>query len=124
MLRADFERRGPVRGVMHSFTGDWPTAEACLAMGLYLSFAGMLTYKNAESLRQVATKVPLDRLLVETDSPYLVPMPLRGRVNRNEPAHVVQTAECLARLHSVTLEVMAEQTTACARKLFKLPSLS
>src|SRR5262249_42492555 len=84
MLRADDKAHGPVRGVMHSFTGDPGTAAACLAMGLYVSFAGMVTYKNAQSLREVAKGVPLDRLLVETDSPYLAPVPVRGK--RNEPA--------------------------------------
>ncbi|MCS6975538.1 MAG: TatD family hydrolase [Gemmatales bacterium] len=120
MLREHFDRHGPIRGVMHSFTGDWPTAEACLQMGLHLSFAGMLTYKNAEPLRQVAAKVPWDRLLVETDSPYLVPVPLRGKVRRNEPAHVPLTGACLASLHDMTPEQLAEITTANARRLFGL----
>ncbi len=78
MLKDDFERHGSVRAVMHSFTGDLATARACLAMGLYISFAGMLTYKNAQALRDVAAQMPLDRLLVETDSPYLAPVPVRG----------------------------------------------
>src|SRR5947209_8196138 len=99
MLRADFDRHGPVRGVLHSFTGDWPAAEACLAMGLYVSFAGMVTFKNAEDLRAVAAKVPADRLLVETDSPYLAPVPLRGQ--RNEPAYVAHTTACLAGVRGV-----------------------
>ncbi len=116
MLRADYEKHGPVRGVMHSFTGDWPTAEACLAMGLYLSFAGMVTYKNAGPLREVAKQVPPGRLLVETDSPYLSPVPLRGK--RNEPAHVVHTAAVLAELHGVGAEALAGQTTRNARELF------
>jgi TatD DNase family protein len=119
MLRADFERHGPVRGVMHSFTGDAPTAAACLAMGLYVSFAGMVTYKNAGDLRDVARGVPLDRLLVETDSPYLAPVPVRGR--RNEPAYVRHTAECLAEAHGVDADVLAETTTRNARALFGLP---
>ena len=119
MLRADFERRGPVKGVMHSFVGDAATAEACLAMGLVLSFAGMLTYKNAQGLRQVAAKLPLDRLMVETDCPYLSPTPVRGK--RNEPANVVHTAACLAGLHGVAPEVLAERTTRTARELFGLP---
>jgi TatD DNase family protein len=118
MLRADFDRRGPIRAVMHSFTGDLPTAEACLAMGLYLSFAGMVTYKNAQALRDVAAKVPLERLLVETDSPYLAPVPVRGQ--RNEPAHVVHTAACLATGHGVSLDVIADHTTHNARALFDL----
>jgi TatD DNase family protein len=118
MLRADHDRHGPVHGVMHSFTGDWATAEACLAMGLCISFAGMVTYKNAQALRDVAKRVPLDRLLVETDSPYLSPVPLRGK--RNEPANVVHTGACLAGLHSMAAEAFAEQTTRNARVLFGL----
>jgi TatD DNase family protein len=119
MLRDDYERYGPVRAVMHSFTGDQATAEACLAMGLSISFAGMVTYKNAQALRDVAAKVPLDQLLVETDSPYLAPVPVRGQ--RNEPAYVTHTAACLAGLHRVELSVIAEHTTRNARALFGLP---
>jgi TatD DNase family protein len=117
MLRDDYDRHGPVRGVMHSFTGDADTARACLEMGLYLSFAGMLTYKSAHALRKVAGGIPLERLLVETDSPYLAPVPLRGQ--RNEPAHVVHTAACLANLHGLQLEAMAEYTTRNAERLFQ-----
>jgi TatD DNase family protein len=116
MLRCDYERHGPVRGIMHSFTGDLDTAEACLVMGLYISFAGMLTYKNAQPLREVAERIPLDRLLVETDSPYLAPVPVRGQ--RNEPAKVVHTAACLAALHGIELALLAEHTTRNARSLF------
>jgi TatD DNase family protein len=119
MLQEDFERHGPLRGVMHSFVGDATMAERCLAMGLYLSFAGMLTYKNAGALRDVAAKQPLDRLLVETDSPYLAPVPVRGR--RNEPAYVAHTAACLAGLHGIAPDGLAERTTANARALFGLP---
>jgi TatD DNase family protein len=122
VLKAEFDRQGPLHGVMHSFTGDQALAEACLAMGLYLSFAGMLTYKNAAPLRQVAAQVPRDRLLVETDSPYLSPVPLRGK--RNEPAHVIHTARCLAELHGMSLEAMAAQTTDNARRLFGLSGSS
>jgi TatD DNase family protein len=118
MLRADYEQHGPVRGVMHSFTGPPATAQACLAMGLYISFAGMVTYKNAEALRAVAAQVPLERLLVETDSPYLAPVPVRGK--RNEPAHVLHTAACLAAGRGASLEAIAEQTTRNARVLFGL----
>jgi TatD DNase family protein len=118
MLRAEFDARGPVAGVMHSFTGDADTLQACLDMGLYISFAGMVTYKNAENLRDVAKTVPLDRLLVETDSPYLAPVPHRGK--RNEPAYVVHTAECLAKVLGVTTDVIDERTTRNARELFKL----
>jgi len=119
MLREDFDRHGPVRGVMHSFTGNAETAKSCLEMGLYLSFAGMLTYKNAQALRDVAATVPLDRLLVETDSPYLAPVPMRGK--RNEPAFVAHTAACLAGLVGIGVAALAEQTTANARALFGLP---
>jgi TatD DNase family protein len=118
MLRADFDRHGPVRAVMHSFTGDLATARDCLAMGLFISFAGMVTYKNAGPLREVAREVPLDRLLVETDSPYLAPVPERGK--RNEPAFVAHTAALLARERGVPPEVIAEQTTRNARALFGL----
>src|SRR5262249_41851194 len=116
MLRADFDRHGPVRGVMHSFTGDFATAQACLEMGLYISFAGMITYKNAHNLRDVAKQIPLDRILVETDSPYLAPVPFRGQ--RNEPAHVVHTAACLAGLLGVAGEDFAAQSTRNAQTLF------
>lgn len=119
MLRDAFDRHGPVRAVMHSFTGTRQTAEACLAMGLHLSFAGMLTYKNAADLREVARTVPIERLLVETDSPYLSPVPLRGK--RNEPANVVHTAACLAGLIGVTPADLAERTTQNARELFGMP---
>jgi TatD DNase family protein len=118
MLRAEFDARGPIAGVMHSFSGDAATANACLEMGLYISFAGMVTYKNAEDLRRVAATIPLDRLLVETDSPYLAPMPHRGK--RNEPAYVVHTAELLAKGLRVTAQVLDECATRNARTLFGL----
>jgi TatD DNase family protein len=118
MLRADYDRHGPVRGVMHSFTGDWPTAEACLAMGLYVSFAGMVTYKNAGDLRAVAARVPAERLLVETDSPYLAPVPVRGK--RNEPAFVAHTAAALAAGRGVPADELAGQMTRNALALFAL----
>lgn len=118
MLREEFNLHGPVRGVMHSFTGDWNTAEACMAMGLHISFAGMVTYKNAQALREVAARVPPDRLLVETDSPYLSPVPLRGK--RNEPAHVIHTAGCLANLRNIDISILAKQTTDNAMRLFKI----
>jgi TatD DNase family protein len=118
MLRADYERHGPVRAVMHSFTGDLATAQTCLELGAYISFAGMITYKNAQDLRDTAAQVPLSHLLVETDSPYLSPVPLRGK--RNEPAHVVHTAACLANVRGVELATIAEHTTRNARALFGL----
>jgi TatD DNase family protein len=118
MLRTDFDRHGRVRAVMHSFTGSLDTARACLAMGLYISFAGMLTYKNAQPLRDVAAQMPADRVLVETDSPYLAPVPMRGK--RNEPRFVTHTAGCLAALLGLPVDTLAEQSTENARALFKL----
>jgi TatD DNase family protein len=118
VLREQFDRHGPIRGVMHSFTGGAELARACLEMGLHLSFAGMLTYKKAAGLREVAATVPLDRVLVETDSPYLSPVPLRGK--RNEPAHVIHTGACLAGLHGLSAEALAAYTTRNARALFGL----
>jgi TatD DNase family protein len=111
--------RGPLAGVMHSFTGTAETAAECVAMGLYVSFAGMVTFKKSDALRAVAMTVPADRILIETDSPYLAPHPLRGK--RNEPALVVHTAECLAGVRAVSPAEFAEQTTANARRLFRLP---
>lgn len=119
MLRADFEKHGLVRGVMHSFTGDQATAEACLAMGLYVSFAGMVTYKTADDLRSVAKSVPANRLLVETDCPYLAPVPVRGK--RNEPGFVAHTAAALAALRGESADELAAQTTRNAKELFRIP---
>ena len=116
MLRADFDRHGPIRGVMHSFSSGRDTADACLTMGLYVSFAGMVTYKNADELRAVAAAVPDDRILVETDCPYLTPMPHRGK--RNEPAHVALTLAAVAAARGVPPDVLADQTTHNARTLF------
>lgn len=116
MLRTDFDRHGPIRGVMHSFSSGRDTADECLAMGLYISFAGMVTYKNADELRAVAAAIPDDRILVETDCPYLTPMPHRGK--RNEPAYVALTAACVAAVRGVAPEVLADQSTLNARTLF------
>jgi TatD DNase family protein len=115
MLR-DARRLGELHGVMHSFTGTAPTATECAELGLYISFAGMVTFKKSSELRSVAACVPLERLLVETDSPYLAPHPLRGR--RNEPANLVHTAACLAEVRGMSAEQFAAQTTANARTLF------
>ena len=107
-------------GVMHSFTGDMETAKQCLDFGLYVSFAGMVTFKKSTDLRAVAKEVPEDRLLVETDSPYLSPEPLRGR-RPNEPARVEHTLRCLADVRGVTPEHLANATTENAKRLFQLP---
>ena len=118
MLREEFDRHGPVRAVMHSFSGDLATAHACLQIGLYISFAGMLTYPTAQNLRGVAAEMPLDRLLVETDCPYLAPVPHKGK--RNEPAYVAHTAAVLAECKGVSAEEIAEHTTRNAKALFGL----
>lgn len=106
----------PLHGVMHSFSGDAATAEICLDLGMHISFAGMVTYKKNDELRAVAKSVPLDRLLVETDAPYLSPTPMRGK--RNEPANIVHTARCLAEIHGLTLDELSRVTTRNARALF------
>ncbi|MCA9074928.1 MAG: TatD family hydrolase [Planctomycetaceae bacterium] len=110
---------GSLNGVMHSFCGDADVAEACLEMGMHISFAGMVTYKKSDALRAVAARVPHDRLLVETDAPYLSPVPLRGK--RNEPANVTHTAKCVAQQTGLSLERLSAITTANARNLFLLP---
>lgn len=107
---------GPFVGVMHAFSGNAEMAAECLAMGMHLSFAGMLTFRKNDAMRAVAATVPLDRLLIETDAPYLAPHPNRGK--RNEPAWVRHTCECLATVHGMTFEAMDAQTTSNARKLF------
>lgn len=108
-----------LRGVMHSFTGDTKMADACLEMGLYISFAGMVTFKKSEELRGVAEKIPADRLLLETDSPYLSPHPKRGQ-RPNEPSLIVHTAECLADVRRVTVDELSTQTSENAKRLFGL----
>jgi TatD DNase family protein len=118
VLRAELDKHGPVRAVMHSFTGDLATARACLDMGLYISFAGMVTYPTAQNLRDVAKEMPLDRLLVETDCPYLAPQPVRGK--RNEPAYVAHTAALLAGVKGVAVAELEEHTTRNARLFFGL----
>jgi TatD DNase family protein len=116
MLR-EAHARGPLAGVMHSFTGSRAMMEECVAMGLYISFAGMVTFKKSAELRAIAAAVPDDRILVETDSPYLTPEPVR-KIQRNEPAHVRHTAACLAEVRGATLETFAALTTANAKRLF------
>jgi TatD DNase family protein len=118
-LRAQFDQHGPLKGVMHSFTGDAAMAAECIALGMYISFAGMVTFKKSTALRECAATIPDDRLLVETDAPYLSPEPIRG-VRRNEPANVRHTAECLARVRGITLEQLAELTSANSRRLFRV----
>jgi TatD DNase family protein len=110
--------RGPLRGVMHSFTGSQQAAERCLELGLYISFAGMVTYKKSQDLRSVAAVIPADRILVETDSPYLSPYPHRGQ-RPNEPALVIHTAKCIAEVRNEDHESFAERSTRNAYELFQ-----
>ncbi len=116
MLRSA-RRRGPLRGVMHSFTGDLETAQQCLELGLHISFAGMVTFKKSDALRATAAEIPADRILIETDSPYLTPHPCRGQ-HPNEPSRIIHTARCLAEVRGTTLAAFAAQTTSNARTLF------
>ena len=110
-------------GVMHSFAGNAATAERCLGLDLHLSFSGMVTYKKNRDLLAVAAACPADRLLVETDCPYLVPTPKRGRVKRNEPAFVAFALAKIAEARGVSEVELAEVTAANARQLFGLPDV-
>jgi TatD DNase family protein len=101
---------------MHCFTETWDMARQALDLGFYISFSGILTFKNAESLREVASRVPLDRLLIETDSPYLAPVPYRGK--KNEPRYVLQVADKIAELRGLDRDQVAEITTANFFRLF------
>lgn len=103
--------------ILHCYSGDRERAQRALDLGGYISFAGILTFKNAGAMRAVAKSVPLGRTLIETDAPYLSPEPNRGK--RNEPAFVVRVAEALAELHSISVEQVAERTTANAEPLFR-----
>ncbi|MBX6322748.1 MAG: TatD family hydrolase [Rhodospirillaceae bacterium] len=114
-ILAEAAGRG-LTGVMHCFSGTPYLAERALEFGLYISFSGILTFKNAEGLRAIAREVPEDRLLVETDAPYLAPVPNRGK--RNEPAYIVHTLETLAELKGRSAAEMAALTTANFRRLF------
>jgi len=97
------------QGVMHCFAEDWEVAKKALDLGFYISFSGIVTFKSAKNVQEVAQKCPSDRILVETDSPYLAPVPLRGKLN--EPANVRHTAQFVADLRGITLEKLAEFTT-------------
>jgi TatD DNase family protein len=105
-------------GVMHCFTESLEVARAAMALGFYISFSGIVTFKNARELHAVAQAVPLDRMLVETDAPYLAPVPFRGR--RNEPSYVPHVAAKVAELHGVTADFVAERTSGNFSRLFKV----
>ena len=112
------EGAGELRGVIHCFTGNYEAACAYLDLGFYLSFTGIITFKNAESLRDVVRKVPLEHMLIETDSPFLTPVPHRGK--RNEPAYVRFVAETVAIVRGISLEQVASITSANAQNLFEI----
>ena len=111
------EGGGEVRGVLHCFTGNDALADAGLALGLFVSLAGIVTFPKAEPLRQTARRVPLDRLLIETDSPFLAPVPYRGK--RNEPAYVARVAATLADVHQMAVADLVAETTANFHSLFR-----
>lgn len=111
-----------VGGILHCFTESWEMAEQAIAMGFYISFSGILTFKNAHELREVAKKVPNDRILIETDAPYLAPVPHRGK--QNQPAYVVEVAKHLASIRGQSVEQIAEITSQNFNTLFKLNGTS
>jgi TatD DNase family protein len=113
------EGRGELEGVLHCYTGTLDFARRAMDAGFFVSFSGIVTFKGSSVLREVAQGVPLDRLMVETDAPFLAPQGHRGR--RNEPLWVVLVGETLAQLHDCTIEEIAERTTANTRRLFRLP---
>src|SRR5262245_24026262 len=106
------------RGVFHCFSGSRELAQRALEIGFMISFSGIVTFKKAEELREVAKQVPLDRLLIETDCPYLTPIPYRGK--RNEPSYVVEVARCLAGIHNLELEEMGRITSENFKRFFEL----
>jgi len=118
IIAAVDEERYRGGGILHCFTEDWATARAMVDRGFFVSFSGILTFPKAGKLREVAARVPLDRLLVETDSPYLAPVPYRGTGRRNEPAFVVETARVLAGIRGLTLDDLDEATTRNFAGLF------
>jgi TatD DNase family protein len=116
------ERAQDVSGVLHCFTEDWATAEEAMGLGFYISLSGVVTFQNAEGLRDVAKRLPLERLLIETDAPYLAPVPHRGKTN--QPAYVRHVAEHIAQVRSVDFDEVAEATTRNYLELFRPPQES
>jgi len=113
------ERAGEAGGVMHCFTESWDVARGALDLGFHISFSGIVTFKNAQEIKDVARRVPLDRMLIETDSPYLAPVPFRGKLN--EPAYVRYVAEEIARLRDISVEEVAAATSTNFFRLFGVP---
>lgn len=114
------QEKGTVPGVMHCWAGSPKETQQCLDLGFYISFSGIVTFKNAKSVQASAQMVPEERLLVETDCPFLAPVPNRGK--RNEPSYVRYVAETVAQLRETSLETLSETTTKNARELFSLPT--
>ncbi|MEO8332756.1 MAG: TatD family hydrolase [Gallionella sp.] len=112
------EKAAEASGVMHCFTETWEMAEAALAMGFYISFSGIVTFKNAKQLKEVAQRVPLERILIETDAPFLAPVPHRGKLN--QPAYVKHVAEEIATLRGISLDEVGRSTTENFARLFKV----
>lgn len=110
------ERADEIGGVVHCFTSGWELARTALDLGMYLGFTGIVSFRNAESVHDIVRRTPLDRMLIETDSPFLAPVPRRGK--RNEPAWVTHVAEAVARLKGVSVEEVAVATTRNARALY------
>lgn len=115
------EKASEVGGVMHCYTGTWDVAQAAMDLGFWISFSGIVTFKNAAALREVAKKLPLERMLIETDSPFLAPVPYRGKTN--EPGLVRYVAEEIARLRGVSLDEVATATSSNFFRLFRTASL-
>lgn len=111
------ENAAQVGGIMHCYSGSWEMAQECMKLNFYISFGGPVTFKNGKRPQEVASKVPLERLLVETDAPYLTPEPHRGK--RNEPAYVRHVAEKIAALRELSYEEIARQTTQNAEAIFR-----
>ena len=121
LLQRFIAKHGPVKGVMHCWTGTPEETQRFLDLGFFVSFSGIVTFKSAKQVKASAQMVPSDRILVETDCPFLSPVPKR-KEKRNQPAFVRHVAEHVAELRNVSLETLAEQTTRNAQKLFQLPS--
>ncbi|MGD9344929.1 MAG: TatD family hydrolase [Candidatus Aminicenantes bacterium] len=120
ILKAVKEERFTRGGIIHCFTEDWEFAETMMGYNFLISFSGILTFPKAQSLREVAIRTPMEKILVETDSPYLAPVPYRGKIERNEPVYVKETAQFLAKLKNVSLERLAERTTSNFESLFQI----
>jgi len=116
-------RQGQLNGIWHSFAGSWQGVQRCLEWGLHISFSGTVTFKKGEEIRQVARQVPSNRILIETDAPYLSPHPFRGQ-RPNHPSMIVHTAQCLAEIRQQSFDDFARLTTGNAQRLFGIPQMT